>query len=84
MFLIKPTVIFGGMASLFLGCSLVSLVEIICAVYKWLMMLKRRHTKVHMVSEQQSVILNRRNTFYRFRKPLYQPPSNKSQTVNKY
>lgn len=37
------TVSFGGVASLFLGCSLVSIVEIIYIIYKTLMTLRQKY-----------------------------------------
>lgn len=72
--LFNVTVTFGGMASLFLGCSLVSLVEIIYVVYKSLVMLKHKYTKVNTVSGKQRLVLRRRHHAYRFCRPLYKPP----------
>lgn len=69
-------VTFGGMASLFLGCSLVSVVEIIYVVYKTLLMLKYKYTKVHNDPKRDQLILYRRYHTYYFRKPLYKPPIN--------
>lgn len=71
-------VTFGGMASLFLGCSLVSVVEIIYVVYKTLLMLKYKYTKVHKVPKQDQLIFYRRHNTCYFRKPLYKPPIEKS------
>uniref|UniRef100_A0A2S2QPM9 Sodium channel protein Nach n=1 Tax=Sipha flava TaxID=143950 RepID=A0A2S2QPM9_9HEMI len=69
----------GGMASLFLGCSLVSMVEIIYVVYKSLMMLKHKYFKVlsdsKQLQQQQKLVLYRRYNTYRFCRPLYIPPS---------
>ncbi|XP_022177700.1 sodium channel protein Nach-like [Myzus persicae] len=69
-------VTFGGMASLFLGCSLVSLVEIIYVIYKSLIMLKHKYTKVQTVSkqDQQLILYRRHHNMYHFSKPLYKPP----------
>ncbi|XP_016656092.2 pickpocket protein 11-like [Acyrthosiphon pisum] len=70
-------VTFGGMASLFLGCSLVSVVEIIYVIYKSLIMLKHKYTKVQTVSkpDQQLISYRRHHNMYHFCKPLYKPPS---------
>ncbi|XP_060875472.1 pickpocket protein 11-like [Metopolophium dirhodum] len=70
-------VTFGGMASLFLGCSLVSVVEIIYVIYKSLIMLKHKYTKVQTVSkqDQQLISYRRHHNMYHFCKPLYKPSS---------
>lgn len=67
-------VTFGGMASLFLGCSLVSVVEIIYVIYKTLLMLKHKYTKVREDPKQNQLILYRRYHTCYFRKSLYKPP----------
>ncbi|XP_026820150.1 pickpocket protein 11-like [Rhopalosiphum maidis] len=69
-------VTFGGMASLFLGCSLVSVVELIYVIYKSLIMFKHRYTKVHTPSkhEQQLVLYRRQRNAFHFCKPVYKPP----------
>ncbi|CAI6359604.1 unnamed protein product [Macrosiphum euphorbiae] len=70
-------VTFGGMASLFLGCSLVSVVEIIYVIYKSLIMLKHKYTKVQTVSkqDQQLIPYRRHHNMYHFCRPLYKPPN---------
>lgn len=70
------------MASLFLGCSLVSLVEIIYIIYKSLLMLKYKYTKVNTVTNQEEDILYHRQITYKFSKPMYTVHSNKLATVN--
>lgn len=70
----RITVTFGGMASLFLGCSLVSLVEIVYVIYKSLMMLKHRNTKINTDLNKQQLILKHRHYEYTFCRPLYKPP----------
>lgn len=69
-------VTFGGMASLFLGCSLVSVVELIYVIYKSLIMFKHRYTKVQTLSkhEQQLILYRRQRNTYHFCKPLYNKP----------
>ncbi|KAF0762104.1 sodium channel protein Nach-like, partial [Aphis craccivora] len=69
-------VTFGGMASLFLGCSLVSVVELIYVIYKSLIMLKHKYTKVQTLSkhEQQLILYRRQRNTYHFFKPLYNKP----------
>ncbi|XP_025421820.1 sodium channel protein Nach-like [Sipha flava] len=74
-------VTFGGMASLFLGCSLVSLMEIFCVIYKSLLMLKHKYTKVDTVSRKQQFMSCHRNHALHFSKLLYKPPYKKSSTV---
>lgn len=70
-------VTFGGMASLFLGCNLVSLLEIISVIYKSLLMLKHKIcNKVDTVSKQQ-LVLYRHHRSCHFGKPLYLPPNKK-------
>lgn len=71
-------VTFGGMASLFLGCSLVTLIEIIYIVYKSLLMLKYKSTKVRPVSNKQELCMVRRHCTNQIRKPLYKAPSHKN------
>ncbi|XP_027847543.2 sodium channel protein Nach-like [Aphis gossypii] len=69
-------VTFGGMASLFLGCSLVSVVELIYVIYKSLIMLKHKYTKVQTLSkhEQQLILYRRQRKTHHFCKPLYIKP----------
>jgi len=70
-------VTFGGMASLFLGCSLVSLLEIIFIIYKSLVMLKQNYSKIHPVSNRRRLVMIRRHHTNQFCKPLYKAPTKK-------
>lgn len=72
--LFNVLVTFGGMASLFLGCSLVTLLEIVFIIYKSLVMLKQNYSKVHPVPNRRRLVMIRRYHTNHFCKPLYEAP----------
>ncbi|XP_050528842.1 sodium channel protein Nach-like [Daktulosphaira vitifoliae] len=63
----------GGIASLFLGCSLVSLIEILYYLYKSIVYLRSKNIYKRQKKEKL-VILTRRYHPYEFKRPLYKPP----------